>query len=434
MTSVRGVDGARLMQTLRQLARVGADPRGGVSRLGLTAAERDAREYLGELSEGAGLAARVDAAGNLLIGRADAVPGRPVMLMGSHLDSVLQGGWLDGAYGVTAALQVLEILAREAGDSWYEPVVVGFANEEGALVQCPFWGSRALTGTLDAAGLACDRDGRPAGDYLKAAGGDPAALADAAWPAGRIAGYLELHIEQGPVLEQRRVPIGVVSEIVGRRIFEIELRGVAAHAGTTPMAGRRDALTAAARLILQVERLATELAACATATVGFLSVAPNMTNTVPGVVGLTAEIRDPDPARLLAGAGRLAAVAAGVQRETGVEVAVRETSHAAAVATSPVLRDVVAGSARELGLPSLTMPSGAGHDAQVVAGLAPAGMIFVPSKGGLSHTPGEDTAAAELVDGADVLLFSMLALAGDPGDLAPAAVRPGTSHLEGQLA
>ena len=214
---------ARFEQTLRDLARIGADERGGISRLGLSAAEAEAREYLSELSRQAGLHAETDAAGNLFVRRSAVLdPVAPILLLGSHIDSVVQGGWLDGAYGVVAALEVLMVLAETGTECRFEPVVVGFSNEEGALVQYPFWGSRALVGATDGALAATDREGRTAESYLRAAGGDPERLHEAAWPAGRIAGFLELHIEQGPVLEQRGVPIGLVHAIVGRITFEVE--------------------------------------------------------------------------------------------------------------------------------------------------------------------------------------------------------------------
>jgi len=404
------IDRERFERTLRELACIGADPRGGVSRLGLSAAESEARAYLSDVSRGAGLVPLIDPAGNLLIRRPSADPRVPVLLLGSHLDTVRQGGWLDGAYGVVAALEVLTVLVQQAVDCRLEPVVVGFANEEGALVQYPFWGSRALTGTLVGAEDAGDRDGRSARSYLLAAGGDPGRLADAAWQPGSIAGYLELHIEQGVVLEQRQIPIGAVHSIVGRTIFEIEVHGKSGHPGTTPMTGRKDALTAAAQLVLKVESIAAELNMCYSAMVGFLEIAPNTTNTIPGTVRLTAEIRDADGERIRSSEAVLESMAAEVSRDRRTEIVVRKASQSDPVATDPAIRSAVEQAARSLGLECLAMPSGAGHDAQIVAAIAPTGMIFVPSKDGISHAAGEDTAPDALVCGADVLLHSVLLL------------------------
>jgi beta-ureidopropionase / N-carbamoyl-L-amino-acid hydrolase len=411
------INHGRLEQTLRELACIGADPGGGVSRLGLSRAENDARAYLAEASRRAGLVPEIDPAGNLLVRRPSADRGLPALLLGSHLDSVLHGGWLDGAYGVVAALEVLTVLVENAAPCRFEPVLVGFANEEGALVQYPFWGSRALAGTLTGAEQACDRDGRLAAQYLLEAGGDPARLADAAWPPGSIAGYLELHIEQGRVLEQQKILVGIVDRIVGRAIFEIEVRGESGHAGTTPMAGRRDALTAAAQLVLDIESMASALDMCSVATVGFLEVIPNTTNVIPGVVRLTAEIRDTDRARIRGCGALLEDMAAEVSRKRPVEIIVRKAHQSDPVDTDPVIRMAIEEAARSLGTEYLTMSSGAGHDAQIVAAIAPAGMIFVPSKDGVSHNPAEDTPMPALFAGANLLMHSVLALQRTPGGL-----------------
>jgi N-carbamoyl-L-amino-acid hydrolase len=401
----------RFADTLHGLAEIGADPSGGISRLGLSPEESEARSYLGALARRAGLSASVDPAGNLLIGRPRPDPALPVLMFGSHLDSVRRGGWLDGAYGVVAALEALIVLEEAGIPCRFEPVAAGLANEEGALVQCPFWGSRAITGTLDeGARVACDRRGRPVGEFLRAVGGDIERVSEAAWAPERIAAFLELHIEQGPVLERRGIAIGVVDRIVGRTIFELEINGEQRHAGTTPMSQRRDALVCAARLVAGVERIPTELGACATATVGFLEAEPNTTNTIPGTVRLTAEIRDADPARIQSSETLLNSMAAHVARESGVEVRVRVSGRSAPVATDPALRAAIGAAASSLDLSSLTMPSGAGHDAQIMAAIAPIGMIFVPSKAGISHAPGEDTDLAELVAGANVLLATIVAL------------------------
>jgi N-carbamoyl-L-amino-acid hydrolase len=405
----------RFEHVLRELSLIGADPGGGLSRLGLSADEGKARTYLSERSRQVGLVSRTDPAGNLLVGRANPEPGLPVLLLGSHLDTVRRGGWLDGAYGVVAALEVLTILVENAVECRYEPMVVGFANEEGALVQYPFWGSHALTGTSAGALDASDREGNRARAYLLAAGGDPDRLAQAAWPHGSLAAFLELHIEQGPTLERRSIPIGVVDCITGRTIFEFTLIGEPGHAGTTPMAMRQDALSAAARLVLKVESIASELGACSTATVGFLQVIPNVTNTIPGSVRLTAEIRDTDASCMRTAGGLLESMAAYVAQETGVKIAMQVAHGSQPVATDPRLRAAVERAAGTLSLEHLTMSSGAGHDAQIMAAVCPVGMIFVPSERGESHTPNENTDVPALVTGADVLLNTVIAIEGAPG-------------------
>ncbi|MFI9271108.1 Zn-dependent hydrolase [Kitasatospora sp. NPDC052896] len=404
------VDGVRLLDVLARLAEIGADPAGGVSRLGLSAEENEGRAFLRELARDAGLVTETDAAGNLFVRRPGGRPEAPVLLMGSHLDSVRQGGRLDGAYGVVAAVEVLRVFA--SATPWlelpYEPVVVAFANEEGALVQYPFWGSRALSGQLADGLSARDRAGRSVRAYLLAAGGDPERLDAAAWAPGRIGAFLELHIEQGPVLERRGVQIGVVDGIVGRTIFDAEVAGQVQHAGTTPMPDRRDALAAAADVVLGVRRIAATERLCSTATVGYLDVSPNVTNTVPGTVRLSAEVRDTDPERIARAEAAVREVCAEVEKTTGCRVTVTVAARSRPVSTDPLLRRAIAEAAEELGLTRLTMPSGAGHDAQMVAEIAPVGMIFVPSRDGISHAPAEDTAPEALVCGADVLLQAAL--------------------------
>jgi N-carbamoyl-L-amino-acid hydrolase len=248
---------------------------------------------------------------------------------------------------------------------------------------------------------------------------------DAAWSPGSVAAYLELHIEQGPSLERRGVPIGVVDAIVGRTIIDIDVAGEAQHAGTTPMPDRRDALAAAAEIVLAVRRIATEPAVCATATTGYLQAYPNVTNTIPGKARLSVEVRDTDPRRLARAEADLREECARVSAASGCAVGVRVSMRSCPVATASALRGVISAAAESLGLAQLTMPSGAGHDAQIVAQLAPIGMIFVPSRRGISHAPGEDTAPSDLIHGANVLLHSVL------GAQAVAPARTGRSEPTG---
>ncbi len=414
-------DGTRMLACLRELALIGADPRGGLSRLGLTKAESQARAFIGELSRSAGLVTEIDPAANLFVRRPGADRGKPVLLMGSHLDTVVQGGWLDGAFGVAAAVEALRVITELGADLACEPVAVAFANEEGALIQEPFWGSRAICGGLGEALAAADEAGRPARDYLAEAGGDPGRLAEAAWEPDRIRAFLELHIEQGPVLERLGLPIGIVDGIVGRTILEAEIRGVQQHAGTTPMPDRCDALAAAAELVLRIRQIAAEDQTCSTATVGHLEVSPNTTNTIPGLVRLRADIRDTDTGRLARAESAVLAAAARTQQATGCQVTVQTTLRSPPARTDPGLREVIATTAAELGLPGQVMPSGAGHDAQIVARIAPVGMIFVPSRGGVSHAPSEDTSDAALVRGADVLLRAAFRLAAGPASAGQAS-------------
>jgi N-carbamoyl-L-amino-acid hydrolase len=264
---------------------------------------------------------------------------------------------------------------------------------------------------LGDAPVSADDAGRPARDYLVDAGGDPGRLAEAAWAPDRIKAYLEPHIEQGPVLERLGLPIGIVDGIVGRTILETEIRGEQQHAGTTPMSDRRDALATAAEFLLWIRQIAAEDHVCSTSTVGHLAVSPNTTNTIPGLVRLRADLRDTDPGRLIQAESAVRAAGARMQQETGCEITVQTVHQSAPARTDPKLRQVIADAAAELGLSGQVMPSGAGHDAQIVARIAPVGMIFVPSRGGVSHAPSEDSSDAALVHGADVLLGAALRLA-----------------------
>ncbi|MEV2279012.1 M20 family metallo-hydrolase [Nocardiopsis sp. NPDC049922] len=410
-----GVDADRLLSRIRDYGAMGRDETGGVTRPGFSEADRIARSRLAREAREAGLDASVDAAGNLLIRRrtSDGEPARgPVLLLGSHLDTVVNGGTLDGAYGVLAALEVLQVLTETGTDTPFEVVVVAFANEEGALYPQPFWGSMALTGRLaELPAEPVDHQGRSLREPLALAGGDLSALGSAVWSPDSLVGYLELHIEQGPVLESGGQTIGVVDAITGRTVLDVEMRGEAGHAGTTPMPLRRDAMSAAARAVVATEELARERELCRVATVGRLEAHPNSPNTIAETVRFTADLRDSDPTRLREAETALRRELDGITAETGVRAEVRPAVRVEPVSTDPGLREAISAGADELGLPWTVLPSGAGHDAQVVADIAPVGMVFVPSTGGLSHVPTEHTDPQDLLAGADVLLRTALWLA-----------------------
>ncbi len=413
------IDGERLLTVLGELAMIGADERGGVTRPGFSEADGQGRAYIAERAVDAGLVPRIDPAGNLIVGRR-CHRDRPALLMGSHLDTVINGGALDGAYGVVAALEVLSVIAAAGLTLRYEPVVVAFANEEGARFPCPFLGSLALAGQLEPSVVELtDAQGCSLRTALRSAGGDPERLAAAGWPAGSIGAYLELHIEQGPVLERVGVPIGIVTAITGRSVIDIHVTGGAGHAGTLPMADRVDALVAATHVVQAVEDMAKRRRLCAVATVGMLRVDPGAPNVVPGAVRLTAELRDSRQDRLDAAEQALVAALAGIEACTGARVRTRVTDRIAPVGTDPALRAVIADAAAELGYATRELDSGAGHDAQIVARVAPTAMIFVPSRGGVSHVPHESTADGHLVAGAQVLLGAVLRAAAPVASGAP---------------
>ena len=282
--------------------------------------------------------------------------------------------------------------------------MVAFSNEEGARGTPGMVGSAAIAGRAPDLSTV-DDEGWTLADRIGAAGGDPSRLADAAWPP--LAGFLELHVEQGPVLAEAGSAIGVVTGVTARLTLDVAVGGRAQHAGTTPMPARRDAAVAAAMVVLAVRDLATGGTVRA-ATAGRVEVAPGVRNVVPGRALVGVDLRDTDDAALDAAVRHLRTAAAEVAAATGTDVAVTVRSRVPAVPTDPALAGCVASAADRLGLSRLALPSGAGHDAQVIAALGPVAMAFVPSIGGISHAPDERTADADLVAGADVLLHALL--------------------------
>lgn len=408
------VDGARLLDSLRDLAAIDTGPGGGANRLAFSDEDVRARAHVATLMADAGLAVRTDPAGNLVGERAGLDPGLPMLLLGSHIDTVPDGGSLDGAYGVLAAVEVARTLAEREVPLACGLAVIAFADEEGTRKTPAMWGSHAFVGALTEADLRQrDEDGVPMAELVAAVGGDLARIREAAAPRGSIGAYLELHIEQGPVLEHLGADIGVVEAITGRVSAEVTVHGQTNHAGTTPMELRRDALASAARLITEVERLGRTTVRVAT--VGACSVEPNAWNVVPGRVRFVADFRDATETAMAKAVTELRRAARAVGEATGTSVEVEVRQVVEPVGCDPRLRRIIAGASDSLGLRRHDMPSGAGHDAQVLGRTVPVGMIFVPSHDGVSHAPAEHTDPAQLVAGADVLLRSVLAYAGELG-------------------
>jgi len=403
------IDLARLRGDIEALAAIGQDPAGGISRPAWSPAHEEGRGWLlGRLRE-AGLAARVDAAGNVLGRLGEATP---VVMTGSHIDTVPRGGPLDGALGVLAGLECLRTV-RAAGVRLSRALeVAAFTDEEGRFYG--FFGSRALTGSLDQALAArlSDPTGLALPEAMRRAGFDLERASEARRPAGDIAAYVELHIEQGPWLEAEDLPIGVVEGIVGIRRFRLTFVGQPDHAGTTPMDRRRDAFFTAAEYATKSRDLVVRGGAGrAVTTIGVVDVRPGVPNIVPERAALLQELRDPDPVVLDRLAARTLQAARRVARARGVVLEVEHLMRAEPVRMSPRIQAEIEAAARELGLPTRRMPSGAGHDAQVLAAVTDAGMLFVPSQGGRSHRPDEWTDWAALERGANVLLATLLRLA-----------------------
>ena len=408
--SAMRVDFSRLRRDLDELGAIGRTPEGGVSRPSWSDADMQGRRWLLDRIAAAGLTPRVDAAGNIL-GRWQ--QGGPAVLVGSHLDSVPNGGTLDGALGVLAGLECLRRI-KETGVPLRHPVeLVAFTDEEGAFGG--FFGSYAFTGCLEARDIPdlTDSAGVRIIDAMARHGVDALQAPTANRSPEDIRAYVELHIEQGPTLVAKQVPIGVVDAIVGIRRFGITFRGRADHAGTTPMTDRRDALLGASDLIQQGRELVlAEGTPTSRLTVGVLQVKPGAANIIPAEVYLSYELREVSGAMLRTLADRSRALAADIATAWGLTVSIETVMDVEPVRLADEVKACIVSATEDLGIRHLRLPAMAGHDAQVVGRVAPAGMIFVPSKDGRSHSPLEFTADDDLERGANVLLLTLLKLAG----------------------
>ena len=397
----------RLEQRLHALGRFGANPAGGVSRVAFSEPDLAGRQYVMSLMREAGLEVRIDAAGNIIGRRAGTDPALPVIMTGSHIDSVPQGGNFDGDVGVIGAIEVAELL-REHGIATRHPFeFVVFTDEEGGVV-----GSQAMAGRVDPGTLeVVSHSGLTVRDGIRTVGGDPARLAEARRAPGTLAAFVELHIEQGAVLDESDIDIGVVEGIVGIRWWDVTVEGMANHAGTTPMNRRRDALLAASELALAVNRVASTMPGTQVATVGRIRAEPGAPNVIPGRVVMSLEIRDLAAEKMQAVFRAVETEAKRIADAHGTPISFNEIDVAVTPAlTDERLRTVIETAAGSLGLSHRRLPSGAGHDAQDMAHVAPMAMIFVPSVGGISHAPQEYTAPADVANGVDVLLRTLLAI------------------------
>jgi len=406
----RHVQQERLWDTLQRLSGFGRNPEGGVSRVGFTEADIAGRTYVVNLMKEAGLAVRVDAAGNIF-GRRAGSESLPVLLFGSHIDSVPHGGNFDGDVGSLGAIEVVRAL-NDGGLHTRHPLeVVVWSDEEGGRFYSGLFGSSAAAGIVPPEALDTrDEKGETLGYWLERLGGDPDHFSAARIAPGSVASYLELHIEQGAVLDEARIPIGVVQGIVGISVRTCTAAGFANHAGTTPMDRRQDALAAASRAVLAVREAVRAEPGRQVGTVGELKVEPGAANVIPGRVTFSVELRDLDAQKLERIGQRVLERFAAIAREENVHIECTAPSVHAPALTDARLKDAIRAAASEAGLPTLDLPSGAGHDAQNVARFAPVGMIFVPSRGGISHSPLEYTSPEDAAGGAEVLYRALLRL------------------------
>lgn len=402
------INGPRLLARLQALGAVGALPGGGVARLALTDEDRQGRALVSGWMRDLGLAVTTDAIGNIFGLRAGRLDGPPVMT-GSHIDTVRTGGLYDGNYGVLAGLEVIETL-NDAGIVTDHPLCVAvFTNEEGARFTPDMMGSLVYVGglPLDDALNAVGIDGQRLGDCLQAIGA--AGTVPVGSPAVRA--YIELHIEQGPVLEEEGITIGAVEQVQGISWTEVTVTGTSNHAGTTPMRLRHDAGYVAMATAAFVRDLATRMGGDQVATVGAIDLKPNLINVVANHARFTIDLRNTDEGLLQQAEAETASFLDTLAAEEGVTVTRRSLARFEPVAFDPAMVDRVEATARAQGQSVRRMPSGAGHDAQMLARVCPTGMIFVPSAQGISHNIHEHTNPADLTAGANVLLQVLLDLA-----------------------
>ncbi len=400
------VNGPRVNQHLTDLSRFGANPQGGVSRVAFTEADIAGRRFAMDLMRQSGLAVRIDPVANIIGERAGSTRNALPILFGSHIDSVPEGGNYDGDVGSMAAIEVAQTLAERAYRNRHPLNVVIWCDEESGLT-----GSRGFIGDLPASELTSPgREGVPLADKIRRIGGDPDRIGEAHYLPGSVAAYIELHIEQGAVLDEQNLQIGIVEGIVGIHHYDVTIHGFANHAGTTPMNRRRNAMLAAAELTLAVDRIVRSAPGRQVGTVGRLLVRPGAPNVIPGQVDLTVELRDLSTTKIQSLWDQIHAEALEIARkyDTTLDYVLQHTNDPAL--SDPRIRAVIADAVASLKLTSQLMPSGAGHDAQDLARICPMGMIFVPSEKGISHSPLELTTPEDVTNGANVLLQTILRL------------------------
>lgn len=400
------VNSRRLVDHIMALADFGKNPQGGVSRVAYSEFDRQGREYVQGLMRQAKLEVSIDAAGNIIGRRNGTSANLPPLWIGSHIDSVPEGGNYDGVVGSLGAIEVAQTLAENNVALRHSLEVVIFQNEEGGLI-----GSRAIDGELTEKELdLVSRSGKTIREGIKFIGGDPAKLAGVARKKGDVSAYLELHIEQGGTLESEKIDIGVVEGIVGINWWDVTIEGFANHAGTTAMNNRQDALLAGARFIEAVNRIVTSIPGRQVGTVGRIQALPGAPNVIPGKVILSLELRDLDAAKINMLYEKIYAEAQQIATASRTKFEFKEINVNIPAPTDMRVRSLISASAQELGLSTKLMPSGAGHDAQDMARLCPVGMIFIPSIGGISHSPREFSRPNDIANGANVLLLTLLKL------------------------
>jgi allantoate deiminase len=407
------IDAERLWVRLYKLAEIGRSEGGGVTRLSFTEEERAAKNLVASYMREAGLEVREDVVGNLIGRREGSDPEVPVVLAGSHVDSVPNGGNFDGPLGVLAAVEALQVMEERDLNTQRPIEVVAFTDEEGARFGFGMIGSRATAGTLTPEDLDReDENGVSIAQAMRDCSLDPERIGEAARREGSIHAYAELHIEQGKILENEALPVGVVTGIAGPVWLRLILEGESGHAGTTPMGLRRDALSAAAAIIGKVEREATRTGTTV-GTVGQLELKPGGINIIPGHVSFSLDLRDIDQDVRDEAEARISDEAGRICEERGIVLETQTLQRLPPVLCSDLVRKAAKEACDALAFEPFELASGAGHDGMHLADLCSMGMVFVRSKDGLSHNPDEYSSREDCAAGAEVLYRTLLKLANE---------------------
>ncbi|MFK7814250.1 MAG: M20 family metallo-hydrolase [Maribacter sp.] len=397
----------RLEKRIIKLAEFGLQENGETERVAFSDADVSAQKWVIQTLENLGLDVHIDFAGNVIGVRKGKDASLKRISFGSHIDRVPNGGNYDGCVGSMASLEVLEVLNENNIKTKHPLEVIIFSNEEGGVM-----GSRAIAGHLGKSALSViNSSGYSMGEGIMRLGGDTTRIAEVARKKDEIAAFLELHIEQGGTLEKENIQIGIVEGIVGLKWWDVEFTGFSNHAGTTPMNSRQDALLAAAKFIIGVNEVTNSFEGAQVGTVGKIKAEPGAPNVIPGKVVTSLEIRDLSSEVIEKVYDAIKTKGEEIAKASNVTIEFKalDTTADPAIMT-PIIQDAIGASAEKLGLSTKRMPSGAGHDAQDMALIAPTGMIFVPSKGGISHSPKEFTSSKDMANGANVLLQTILAL------------------------
>lgn len=401
------VNEKRIEQRIFELAEFGKNEKGENYRVAYSQGDIEGRAYFMDLMRKAGLEVHVDYAGNIIGKRAGKDPSKKPIAFGSHIDMVPNGGNYDGAYGSITALEIIEVLNEYKIITDHPLEVIIFQNEEGGLV-----GSRALTGNLHQESLSQkSASGLTLEEGIRAIGGNPDRLGEVVRKPGDLAAFIEIHIEQSKVLESRGVDVAIVEGIVGIEEWDITVTGMANHAGSTPMNDRQDALIAASKLVLAVNEVVNSYEGSQVGSVGKISVPSGAPNIIPGKVEMSLEMRDLSTEKIMKMFAGIEQRAELISKETNTEIKFEYLNPGATpIMSSKEVQDKMVQAAQSLGISYIKMQSGAGHDVQEMGKLGPIGLVFIPSKDGISHNPKEYSSPAEMAKGANVMLQTLLLL------------------------